>query len=86
MRIISDLPAHGLGPANHIVLWWDRHGRYWTLQVEDEVGNQLGEALYSGHWTSAAHDLRQLLKDHPGLPVSHSRAAAKIVHFAKRGF
>lgn len=39
---------HELENGNVIKYWWDKRQRVWTVQLCDQIGNQIGSADYSG--------------------------------------
>ena len=50
---------------SRIEYWYDRSLRLWTILVQDEEGNQIGDAHYDVRISDARVTLEQLRKENP---------------------
>lgn len=76
----DSIPATTLVNEGGVVeTWYDRNSRNWVTQHNDDQGNQIGAAVYTGNAVSAQHAHDQMVKDQtkPEAPTTKPPKPAK---------
>ena len=64
MRISFDLVRSEEPKVVSVDKWYDRYSRSWIVQLKDESGNQVGDAMYFGNRESAEKEYSHLIKEY----------------------
>jgi hypothetical protein len=54
---------HVTSNNNHALYWYDRSLRLWVITQRDNIGNQVGAALYAPTKKLAAHEAQTIVLD-----------------------